>query len=74
MSKKKSLLLVLGVEALIYLFLLVGVPAFAEAFICDTCNARELFPTPLVVYFTPGLIGLIFVLLIWKQKGEIQDE
>jgi len=67
-NKKLAILLVIAGEALVYLFLFVGLPAFEAAVICPTCNARELFPTPLILYFMPGLIGVLLIILVWKQK------
>jgi uncharacterized membrane protein len=74
MSKKKSIILVVLAEALVYLLLLVGIPAIAKALICSTCNFRELMPTPLIVYLLPGLIGIFFIMVILKQKREVKDE
>ena len=77
MTKKWAVLLVIVGEALVYLFLLVGLPAIESAFICDTCNVREVFGKPLLLYLTPGLIGLLLLVLIWKQrkggKDDVQD-
>jgi len=70
MSKKWAISLVLLGEALIYLFLFVGVSALEDLILCPTCTARELFPTPLALYFVPGLIGLLFIVVILKQKKE----
>ena len=68
MRKRWSITLVVLAEALLYLFLLVGILAIAEAFICPTCNIREMVPTPLIVYLTPGIIGLLLIVVICKQK------
>ena len=74
MSKKWAILLVLLGEALVYLFLLVGVPALENIPFCPTCNTRELFDTPLILYFVPGLIGLLLIVVILKQEREGKDE
>lgn len=72
MSKKLALGIVLLVEAVVYLFLFVGIPAI-EKWLCPTCNARELFPTPWLLIATPGLIGALMCLLIWRTKPEVKD-
>jgi len=74
MNKKLAISLVLLMEALVYLFLLVGMPALEGALFCPTCNARELFAPPLILYFMPGLIGLLFIVVIWKQRKEVKSE
>lgn len=73
MSRKWAISLILGAEVLIYLFLLVGIPLIEKA-LCPTCNTRELFTTPLILYLLPGLIGLGIIALIWKQKKEVKEE
>lgn len=73
MSKKWAVLLVFLAEAFIYLFLLVGLPILESAVFCPTCNAREIFAPPLILYFIPGLIGLLLIVVIWKQKREAKD-
>lgn len=74
MSKKWAVLIVLGIEVIVYLFLLVGVPAFEGTILCPTCNIREILAPPLVLYFIPGLIGIFMLALIWKQKKEVKSE
>jgi len=73
MNRKWATLLVLLGEAVMYLILLVGLPAF-ERTLCPTCNTRELISTPLFLYLLPGLIGLGIIVLIWKQKEEVKEE
>lgn len=71
MGKKRATLIVVGVEILIYLGIFVGIPALYRTLICSTCNSRELFTLPLrIMSPTPGLIGLILILLIWWQGKE----
>lgn len=73
MSKKLAIFLVLSGEVLVYLFLLVGMPILESAVFCPTCTAKELFAPPLILYFVPGLIGLLLIVLILKQKEEVKD-
>ena len=70
MSKKWAISLVLLGEAVIYLILLVGVPALESTINCPTCNVREFISTPLILYLLPGLIGLGIIVLIWKKGGD----
>ena len=74
MSKKMAISLVLLVEVLVYLFLFVGVPALENFTACPECNAMELPSARPFLYFIPGLVGLVMILGIWKQKKEVEDE
>ena len=73
MSKKRAVLLVLVVEVFVYLFLLVGLPAFENAVSCYTLSSRELFALPLILYFMPGLIGLFLIVVIFKRRKEVEN-
>jgi len=71
MNKKWAILLVLLGEVLIYLFLLVGLPMFAEElYSCTTCTQGRDLGTPWFLYPIPGLVGVWFIVLIIKQKKE----
>lgn len=73
MRKKWAISLVLAGEALIYLFLLVGLPMFSEwLYSCSTCTGGRDLGTPWVLYVIPGLIGIWFIVAILTQK-EAQD-
>lgn len=76
MSKKWAILLVLLGESLIYLFLLVGLPMFAEElYSCTTCTwGRDNLGSPWFLYSVPGLFGVWFIWLIITQKKEAKDE
>ena len=74
MTKKKAILLVLGGEAVIYLFLLVGLPLFTEwLYSFSECTGGRYFNTALgglrwVLYGIPLLIGVWVMLMIWQKK------
>ena len=74
MSRKWAILLVLLGEAVIYLILLVGLPALESTIDCPACNVREFVSTPLILYLLPGLIGLGIIVLICSKKGVSKDE
>jgi len=84
MNKKLAIGLVLLGGVLVYLFLLVGLPAFgaqldnptSPLFCPDdgSCNARELFTPPLILYFMPGFVVVLVIVGIWKRKKEGKDE
>jgi len=74
MSKKRAVLLVLLAEAVIYLVLLVGLPAFENAVLCSTAYGETVtFTAPLILYFMPGLIGLLLIMVILRHKREVRD-
>ena len=73
MSKKTAISIVLGLEAVVYLFLFVGLPAIEEA-MCATCGFTEEYAAPLILYIVPGLIGLLMLLVIAQKKVKIQKK
>lgn len=78
MTKKKAILLVLGVEVILYLFLLVGLPLFTNWLYssCPECTGGRNFTTmlgPLVCWFLyalPLLIGALILLGILNRYKE----
>lgn len=79
MNKKRAILIIMGVMAAVYLFLLVGIPALADMVgPCGSCNStetadsRERYKAPLIIYFTPGLISIAAIVVILKQKKEVK--
>lgn len=73
MTKKKAILIVLGVEVLVYLFLLVGLPTFKDMMFGPDYMERTIFAIPMFVYFVPLIIGLFMIMIIWRHK-EVKEE
>jgi len=74
MSKKKATILVLAFEIVIYIFLLVLMPMI-EGIFCATCNSREVFASITApLYFTPGVLGVLLLILILKQKQGVEKD
>lgn len=71
MTKKKAIILVLVVEVLVYLFILVGLPTLENVVGCEAAGVANL---PWLLKVMPGLIGVLFLVLICKQKTEVKDE
>lgn len=60
---------ILLAEALLYWGLLVGIPALSNSLVLsEFCNAQELYLTSFWFYVPPGLIGVVFILLVILQK------
>lgn len=97
MNKKWSILLTVVAMAMIYLFLLVGLPALGDMIpACNSYNAsitinatanwspigpaldirpyREIYKIPLIIYLIPGIIGIMFIVKILTQKGEVKTD
>jgi uncharacterized membrane protein YeaQ/YmgE (transglycosylase-associated protein family) len=70
--KKVAISITLAGVAMVYLFLLVALPALAGtlSIICDS----EVINTPMAMYFVPGVIGAFIIIAIWKSKKETKDE
>ena len=74
MSKRVAISLVLLIEVVVYLFLFVGVPMLEDFVACPGCDAMEMPSARPFLYFIPGLVGLVMILGIWKQKKEVKGE
>ena len=74
LTKKWAIISVVIIEALVYLFLFVGLPAINNLAFCPTCTARELFTPPIILYCVPLLIGIVLLVVILKQKGEVKED
>ena len=73
--EKRTILFVILAEALIYLFLLVGLP-WLTSFITfgSGCNVRIVLPPSIWFYSPPLLMGLLFIVLIWRGNKEVKNE
>jgi len=82
MSKIKATVLIVLGEVVIYLLLLVALPAYQRALYCDnnTLSMVAIYG-PLVVsitYLVPLFIGITMLVLIWKvipnNKSRMKEE
>ena len=74
MSKKMAVFLVLLAEALVYLFLFVGVPALENFVAPPDCVAMDYPSARPFLSFIPGLVGLLLLVGIWKQKKDVKGK
>lgn len=76
MSKKVAILITVAAVALAYAFLLVALPALADYMTSCSTSAGGVFTAPMAMYFVPGVIGVIVIILIIRQtkKEAKKDE
>lgn len=61
MNLKTTIIIILGIEVLSYAFILLAVPYFKEIAECTGCGYTKAYPTPTILYYMPGVIGLLFI-------------
>jgi hypothetical protein len=75
MNKKRAILLIIGFEVIIYIFILLIMPLFLNSdWFCPTCDSRYVFTLPMqIASFIPLLIGAMLLILTLRGK-ETKDE
>jgi len=73
-SKKVAILITVTVVVLVYLFLLVALPVLLNTMPTSTTYDSGAPATPTVMYFVPGVIGILAVVAICKLKKEAEHE
>lgn len=74
MSKKTAISIMAAVVVVVYLLLLVGLPALTEVVSTYPVDEPEAFATPTIMYFVPGVIGALVIIAIWKSKKEVRED
>lgn len=75
MTKRKALILLVLVEALVYAFIIWGIPAIYNSLnICQSCQSSRSFVPPTVLYFVPFAIGVFFGVIIIRKKEGVTEK
>lgn len=72
MNKKAAILIVLGVEVVIYALIFIALPMLIAALLCDLETLSIPNEQRITMYIAPGLIGALFIALIAIQKREVK--
>ena len=75
MSKKTAITITGAVVALAYIIVLVALPALAGyTALYGISGTGSLYDTPLLGYIAPGIIGVLVVVFILKQKKGVNKD
>ena len=75
MTKRTAIITTVVIIALAYLIILVALPALANYLAAyGTSGTGGLYNVPVFGYVVPGVIGVLVVIFIVKQKKEVKDD
>lgn len=75
MTKRKGIIIIVALVALAYLIILLAIPALADYMAAyGTSGTGGLYNVPVAGYIAPGVIGVLVVIFIARQRKEVKKD